>query len=257
MCGFVSYEQATIKEYPQWEAAITEAISLDSISSTISLGAQANSPLQYFLDNWPDYAAYPAFGGDVNKRIPLLILEDDKLKHVNAIWWFDAHCEQAFDTDKNVTVLGRRTSFNARNLNSPFWKGALNHHRGIAFANQLGESKLVGKTKHQYLMRSNEPFLLGAIYRKLPNGDYCCAIITRDAHPKMTPYHEKAFPLFLPIDNHFLKLWLSSEKADTPLIQALLDEPKLYPDLHVQRVKTYKGKQTIGNTNALLTSDLP
>ncbi|MDT0593256.1 SOS response-associated peptidase family protein [Glaciecola petra] len=245
MCGFVSYEQATIKEHPQWEAAMTSVAQL---------------PLEFLLSHWRSYSAYPAFGGDTNKRIPLMIRENGELKRVEAVWWFDANCQEYQQSEKgdstsNITVLGRRTSFNARNLDSPFWKGALNKHRGVVFANHLGESKLVGKTKHQYLMRSQEPFLLGAVYRKLPNGDYCCAIITRDAHPKMTPYHEKAFPLFLPVDNDFIGLWLSTQNAQHAQIQYLLNAPKLYPSLHVQRVKTYKDKQLVGNINDILLSD--
>lgn len=265
MCGFVSYEQATIREYPQWEAALTSVAKLDTDANQSLLQDNDNittskTPLWFLLSHWASYAAYPAFGGDINKRIPLLIEEDGQLKRVEAIWWFDASCQkyqqnEQIDSATNVTILGRRTSFNARNLDSPFWKGALNKHRGIVFANHLGESKLVGKTKHQYLMQSKEPFLLGAVYRKLANGDYCCAIITSDAHPKMTPYHEKAFPLFLPVDNAFLLLWLSKQNAEHTHIQHLLNEPKLYPKLHVQRVKTYKGKQPVGNLNDILLPD--
>ncbi len=231
MCGFVAYENATVREYPQWTTALA------------SLSYRA-------LENWPNYTAYPAFGGDANKRIPLLVEEDGETKQVFAVWWFDAHSQQ------QQTVLGNKTSFNARNLDSPFWSGALNKNRGLVLATELGESRLVGKTKHQYLMQSNAPFILGAIYRKLSNGDYCCAIITRDAHPKMAPYHDKAFPLFLPVDAIFLSIWLGDETSEHPQIQALLNQPKLFPTLHVQRVKTYKHKQPVGNISITLVSDV-
>lgn len=231
MCGFVSYENASIREYPDWTGALS-------------------APMALRLIDWPNYSAYPAFGGDTQKRIPLLINEDNVIKQVNAIWWFDAISQN------NVTRLGKRSSFNARNLDSPFWKSAINHNRGLILASQLGESKLVGKTKHQYLMQSQQPFMLGAVYRKLSNGEYCCAIITRDAHPKMSPYHDKAFPLFLPIDDIFLHIWLGEKNAQHPQIDALLRSPKLYPTLHVQRVKTYKHKQIVGNVNDTLFSDL-
>jgi putative SOS response-associated peptidase YedK len=233
MCGFVSYENATIREYPQWTASI-------DLPETLSL----------LLDTWPDYQAYPAFGGDINKRVPLLICEEGVYKQVFAIWWFDAFSEN------EMTFLGKRTSFNARNLDSPFWNSALNNNRALVLATHLGESKLVGKTKHQYLMQSQQAFMLGAVYRKLENGDYCCAIITRDAHPKMTPYHEKAFPLFLPLEHAFLSLWLSEENANNSEIQSLLEAPKLFPTLHVQRVKTYKSKQVIGKISNTLLSDV-
>ena len=233
MCGFVGYEHSTIREYQQWVAALEESQTLSGI-----------------IESWPAYSAYPAFGGDTKKRIPLLIEEDNQLKQIDAIWWFDA------STQNEQTFLGKRTSFNARNLDSPFWKGALNKSRGVVLASQLGESKLVGKTKHQFLMQSQAPFMLGAVYRKLTNGDYCCAVITRDAHPKMTPYHEKAFPLFLPIENTFLNLWLGESNSEHAQIQALLHSPKLFPTLHVQRVKTYKSKQPVGNINDVLISDI-
>jgi putative SOS response-associated peptidase YedK len=231
MCGFVSYNDTSFRESPNWVAPLT-------------------SPLGSLLLQWPTYSAYPAFGGDTNKRIPLLVCEDNSLKIVQAVWWFDAICENYH------TTLGRRTSFNARNLDSPFWKSALNHSRGLVLAGELGESKLVGKTKHQYLMQSQTPFMLGAIYRKLNNGDYCCAIITRDAHPKMAPYHDKAFPLFLPTDDIFLNIWLGPNTAQHPQIDPLLRSPKLYPTLRVQRVKTYKHKQTVGSINDTLYSDI-
>lgn len=233
MCGFVSYENATIREYPKWT---------DDLNFTSSLSA--------VLQTWPNYQGYPAFGGDTQKRVPILVCEQGEYKQVSAIWWFDAFCED------NVSYLGKRTTFNARNLDSPFWKSALNRNRALVLATHLGESKWVGKTKHQYLMQSEQPFLLGAVYRQLENGDYCFAIITRDAHPKMTPYHEKAFPFFLPLQSDFLGLWLGEEPANNNEIQTLLEAPKLFPTLHVQRVKTYKNKQAVGNINDILVSDV-
>lgn len=233
MCGFVGYEQSTIYQQPQWYDDISFPLKLKSI-----------------LNSWPEYTAYPAFGRDINKRIPLLINEHGSYKQVQAIWWFDAYSQNS------ESFVGKRTSFNARNLNSPFWINALNKNRAIVLATELGESKLVGKTKHQYLMQSQQAFILGAVYRKLENGDYSCAIITRDAHPKMEPYHDKAFPLFLPVEPNFIDLWLGDQPADRLEIQTLLEYPKLYPTLEVTRVKTYKNKQTVGSTQALLISDL-
>lgn len=233
MCGFVGYEQSTQYQQPQWYEEI-----------------EVPDDLTQLLADWPEFAAYPAFGSDISKRIPLLIQENGDFKQVNAVWWFDG-----FDKD-GKTKLGNRTTFNARNLSSPYWKSALNKNRGIILASELGESKLVGKTKHQYMMRSPQPFFLGALYKKLNNGDYCCAIITRDSHPKMEPYHDKAFPLFLPLDIAFTHLWLGHVDATHPSIEALLKRPKLFPSLHVQRVKTYKDKKPIGNIQANLISDI-
>jgi len=82
-------------------------------------------------------------------------------------------------------------------------------------------------------------------------------VITRDAHPKMQPYHDKAFPGFLPKDDQFLSLWLSKSVQHHPIIEETLNHPTLYPTLKVQRVKTYKDKVAYPSfTPVVLTSDL-
>jgi putative SOS response-associated peptidase YedK len=91
-------------------------------------------------------------------------------------------------------------------------------------------------------MQSDNVFVLGALYQKFSDNKYSCAVITRDAHPKMEPYHDKAFPGFLPNDDEFLKLWLSKSVQQHPEIDYILNHPTLYPTLKVQRVKTYKDK---------------
>ncbi|MGO4893500.1 SOS response-associated peptidase family protein [Flavobacterium sp. W21_SRS_FM6] len=183
--------------------------------------------------------AYPAFGGDTQRKIPIIILEQGELKKVYATWWFDCFLEQ------RQLVTGKRTTFNARNLSSPYWQSALHHQRGIMLATGLGESKLVGKTKQQFYFSSKQAFCLGVLYQKFANGEYSAAIITRDAHPKFEPYHDKAFPLFLPLLPDFAKLWLQSTSTIDPRISALLAQPRLYPRLEVQRVKTFKAKVAI------------
>jgi putative SOS response-associated peptidase YedK len=180
-----------------------------------------------------------------------VIEEEGQLKQVQATWWFDC-----FDTSEGLMV-GNRTTFNARNLASPYWKNALQNHRGVVFASGIGESKLVGKTKHQYYMHSPTLFALGALYRKYANNQYSCAVITRDAHPKMEPYHDKAFPGFLPMNAEFLKLWLDKSVAKDNWIDQVLMDPVLYPSLDVQRVKTYKDKVPMKSPPAAtLVSDL-
>ena len=52
--------------------------------------------------------------------------------------------------------VGDRTTFNARNLDSPFWKGAVRHHRAIVVGTALGESNKVGSTNEHYLMNAKE-----------------------------------------------------------------------------------------------------
>jgi hypothetical protein len=50
-------------------------------------------------------------------------------------------------------------------------------------------------------------------------------VITRDAHPKMEPYHDKAFPSFLPNEDAFLNLWLSQSVKQHPKIDYVLSHP--------------------------------
>jgi len=121
----------------------------------------------------------------------------------------------------------------------------------------------MGKTKHQYYMQSDSVFVLDALYRKFRDDRYSCAVITRDAHPKMEPYHHKAFPCFLPNDDRFLKRWLSKSVQQHPEIHKMLNYPTLYPTLtrlptlKVQRVKTYEDKVPYQSFSPLiLYSDL-
>ena len=188
---------------------------------------------------------YPAFGKDANRTIDIIIRDEGKLKRVNATWWFD--CAE----HGGQLVVGDRTTFNARNLESPYWKSAIRSRRAIIVATGLGESKIIDGKKHQYLMTSTKPIFIGAVYRKFPGDLYSCALITRDSHPRFDAYHDKAFPLFLPYDNGFPELWLSDEREDHPAIAALLDQPKLFPSLEVQEVKSFKLGKAMGSPTFL------
>lgn len=189
---------------------------------------------------------YPAFGQNPQRTIDIIIEEHGQLKSVAATWWYDC-----IDTTQGLKV-GERTTFNARNLASQYWQSPLRHRRALVIATGLGESKLVGKTKHQYYMTSEKPLVLGALYQKFSNEQYACAVITRDAHPKMEPYHDKAFPGFLPYDADFLKLWLSKDVTRHPAIDHVLNSPTLYSSLIVQRVKTYKDKIPIKSFSSVI-----
>jgi len=204
---------------------------------------------QFYSTSFKRY--YPAFGQDPNKTIDIVIEENGELKQVAATWWFD--CSDSFEGLR----VGTRTTFNARNLDSSYWQGALQYNRAIVLGTGIGESKVVGKTKHQYYMQSDEVFVLGALYRKFSDDRYSCAVITRDAHPKMEAYHDKAFPCFLPNYDQFLKRWLSQSVQQHPEINKVLNNPTSYPTLKVQRVKTYKDKVPYKSFEPkILSSDL-
>lgn len=189
---------------------------------------------------------YPAFGGDPNRTIEgLLVEEEGELKLVDATWWYDCH-----EIDGELTV-GHKTTFNARNLHIPFWREAIESHRAIVIATGIGEGKKIdGKDKH-FLVTSERLMLLGAVYQKFPSGKYSCAIITRDEHYRFTPYHDKAFPLFLPYNVEFLKLWLSKVDDTNTQIAQLLSAPRIFADLTITPVKTFKGGVSVGTTEYL------
>lgn len=109
---------------------------------------------------------YPAFGGAASRIIPdLIVNKGDSLATVDATWWFDCH-----EDDTGNIVVGDRTTFNARNLKSNFWKGAIRHHRALVIATAIGEGKNIdGKVVH-FLAEGTTPLILGAVVRQFPSG---------------------------------------------------------------------------------------
>ena len=188
---------------------------------------------------------YPAWG-DTNRTIDQLLIEEaGELKLVNATWWYDCHEVDGY------LIGGERETFNARNLHLPYWHDAINSRRAIAIVNGIGEGKKIdGKNVH-FLVESDRLMLLGAVYQRFPSGKYSCAVITRDEHPRFANYHDKAFPQFLPYSRQFLKLWLSEATVTHPQIARLLSLPRIFSDLKITPVKTFKGGVATGPTNFL------
>lgn len=190
---------------------------------------------------------YPAFGGNHSRELnDLIIAESDTLQTVDATWWFDCR-----ESESELIVNNALTTFNARNLASGYWKGAIRNHRAIFVATGIGEGKLIGGKNHHYLVESEKPILLGCVFRKYKNGKFSTAIITRNSHPRFEPYHDKAFPLMLPHDSKFLRLWLSDAREDEPAIANLLEHPKIFNDLTITQVKTFKDAKAIGESISL------
>lgn len=186
---------------------------------------------------------YPAFGQDARRQLTNLIISNEQC--VNATWWFD--CVEG----GNSLKVGERTTFNARNLDSPFWKKAIEQRRGLVVATAIGESNKVGNTNAHYLMETNEVFLLGAVYRAFPNGCYSAAVITRPPHPRFSQYHERAIPCFLPNDKTFIQDWLA-DAAPTSAIWAELDNPRIHQGMTVTPVKTFKSGEAVGRSEQLI-----
>lgn len=182
---------------------------------------------------------YPAFGGNPHRTIPNLIIPGARgVRTVDATWWFD--CEE----DDDTLAIGKLTTFNARNLESRYWKGAVKHSRGLVVATGLGESKYIDGKKHQFLMEGETPFFMGALYREFSNGLFSCAVITRDSHPRFDPYHDKAFPLFIPGDKEFVQSWLFEQDGVPDIVAHYLEEPKITVPLRVQEVSAFKRGRT-------------
>lgn len=188
---------------------------------------------------------YPAFGKNPNRLINNLIVSQDKT--VDATWWYDCH------EDGDTLRVGDRTTFNARNLDSPYWKAAIRQRRALVIGTAIGESNKVGSTNEHYLMKAKKGLLIGAVYREFSNGLYSTAVITRPPHDRFSQYHEKSIPFFLPHNKDFVAAWLADDMDDPRLI-AELDNARIQTDLDVSRVKTFKGGVAMSESE-VLTAD--
>lgn len=231
MCGFIQRDRKS----PTIQSALT-TIGLDFMSASITSGGAVER-------------FYPAFGGNTNRIITGLILQQEEgITAVDATWWFD--CKEV----GGELVAGDRTTFNARNLDSPYWKGAFRRHRAVVVATAFGESQQLEGKKHQYLMTGHkQAILLGAVYRPFPSGHYACAVITRPAHTDFAKYHEKAMPLMLPHDKDFIAEWLQPGIQTSAAISRVIEDPVIYPPLAVQHVESFKSAKVI-NEEGLLRS---
>lgn len=177
----------------------------------------------------------------------LITQEGDKYVISEAMWWYALKREG----DKLVPNPDI-TSFNARNLDAPLWRNAINHRRGIILGTEIGESK---DGKH-YLMRSKEGLALGAVYKdwEAPNGQIVrsMAVITRPPHPRFSKYHDKSIPAFLPLDNRTVANWLNPDHpSNDSAIAGILDTPKIYSHLEVTKVKSFKRAEPLQETEYL------
>jgi putative SOS response-associated peptidase YedK len=163
-----------------------------------------------------------------------------------AIWWYALKWQDGkLEPNRDIT------SFNARNLESRLWRKPINERRGLVFASEIGETK----GKQHYLMRAPQGLALGAVYQDVQTDQgpvRSMALITRPPHPRFSQYHDKAIPLFLPLDTDIVKAWLDpGTPASDPAIQELLESPRITTDLEVTPVKTFKRGETTGKSETL------
>lgn len=186
----------------------------------------------------------PAFGGDSRKRLHgMITMEGGQLRVHNPVWWFDLSSD-----DNQELRFGKATSFNARRLHLPLWRNWLDNGRALVIATAIGEAK--GKSR--FRMVGDSPFLLGGLIKRLGNGDYAGTIITRDSHPAFEPYHDKAFPCFVP--SGLAGEWLAD--GVTEPVQDLLDHPRLTVGFQVTPVKSYQSAQPQGDTIMVPADDV-
>lgn len=163
-----------------------------------------------------------------------------------AMWWYALRKEEG-RWQRNEDI----TSFNARNLDNRLWKDAIRTRRGIVIASEIGEAQ----GRDHYLMRSKTPLVMGVVYRDWPQPEGApvrsMALVTRPPHPRFSRYHSKSIPCFLPLDVGFLKSWLDPTITDSTDIHWLLDHPKIYNDLDVVKVKTYKRAEPLAEPERL------
>lgn len=226
MCGFIQ----RITDSPHVIALLEEV----GLTQTIPLFVNESSTTK--IINF-----YPAFGKSPERQITNLIVSGDRT--VDATWWFDAK------PDGETLQVGDRTTFNARNLDSPYWGKFIRERRAVVVATAVGESNPRGKGKAHYLMKpTSGALLIGSVYRRFSNGLFSCAVVTRPPIEGFSQFHEKSIPCFLPHNAHAVKAWLAAntEGRLNNDVEFMLNHPRLYTDLEVTQVKTFKNAEVIG-----------
>ncbi|MFZ8201706.1 SOS response-associated peptidase family protein [Alteromonas portus] len=231
MCGFIQ----RITDSPEVIALLEEVGLTQTIPIFVNESSKSN------VINF-----YPAFGKAAERQITNVIVSDDST--IDATWWFDAKPVE------NTLEVGNRTTFNARNLESPYWGKFIRERRAIVVATAVGESNPIGKGKAHYLMKpTSGALLIGAVYRRFSNGLFSCAVVTRPPTEKFSQYHEKSIPCFLPHDKHAINAWLTADKQGSLSneVEYILNNPRIYTDLEVTQVKTFKSAEAVGEVNML------
>ena len=134
------------------------------------------------------------------------------------------------------------------------WREPIKASRCVVFATAFGESIGEGKGKRSYLLEAESIFALGGMYRHYqtqagPVTGF--TVITRDPHSRLSKYHDKACPLFLPIDQAVIQEWLDPMIPTSPLIQDLLDHPRIPVDFRVTPVQSTRKLNPVGPVKIL------
>ncbi len=204
--------------------------------AVIDLLNQLNIPLPYPTGQW-----YPRRWCE-----GLITADGDGYTLSKGLWWYQIQKDIAHNGEAVWKANEKITSFNARDLDKPLWRNAAQSRRGIVIGTEIGESQ--GKKRH--LMRADEPFALGVLFKEWDEDTRSFAVITRDAHPRFAEYHEKSTPLFIPLHLDTIESWLR-EDLNHPSIEKLLAKARLPSDFQVTPVKTYKHADATGESRRL------
>lgn len=178
-----------------------------------------------------------------------ILVADPEPRAVRSIWWFLL----GHDGKPNY----RFATFNARHLDSKLWREPIKTSRCVIPATGFGESIGEGKEKKSYLLDGDQPFLMGGLYRHYetdagPRTGF--AVITCNPHRRLSKYHDKACPLFLPFDAGVVEQWLDPSVPDAAIFHDLVDHPQLPVNFQVTPVKSTKKLVATGPVE-MLTSD--
>lgn len=94
---------------------------------------------------------------------------------------------------------------------------------------------------------------MGGVYRDYKVHDHVArgfSIITRDPHARLSKYHDKATPLFLPTDKNFVDRWLNPD-IDIGEFDEILSKPKIRNDFCVTPVQSVKKLKPLGPAEML------
>lgn len=152
-----------------------------------------------------------------------VILNDGEIRTQPAIWWY-------LIDEKTGKPNYKYTTFNARNLENRTWKAPIKTSRCIVLATAFAESIGEGKDKRSYLLESESAFIVGGLYKVngTPHGPLTSfAVITCNPHPRLSKYHDKACPLFLPADQGHHRHLIEPEHPRRPLTHDLIDHPAI------------------------------
>lgn len=79
------------------------------------------------------------------------------------------------------------------------WAKPFQTHRCIIPVTAIGESFGEKKNKKTFLMEADKAFFLGGLYHQYDNNGNLMttfSVITRNPHPRLSKYHDKATPFF-------------------------------------------------------------